>query len=82
MRSSLQSLLEWLNVEMRDEALFEKLESQKQTNKGHDRNYDIQGCDVASPVMRDDTKAMLERFYEPWNEMLSMQLGREMWQYT
>lgn len=78
----MQSLLEWLEVEVPDAAALDKLEQKRRVNEGHDANPKVQGCNGDTPFMRDDTKLMLEEFYQPWNEMLSKQLGREMWVYT
>lgn len=79
---NMQSLLEWLEVELPDAATMEKLEDKHLVrNRGHANNPKIPGCEIERPVMRDDTKKMLEDFYTPWNEMLNKQLGREMWQY-
>lgn len=78
----MQSLLEWLEVEQPDAAALERLKQKERENVGHDANPDVPGCEVKRPVMRDDTRAMLEVFYKPWNEMLAKQLGRELWQYA
>lgn len=82
-RACVQSLLNWLALEVPDKSTMEALNNKETGNRGHDANPSIPGCEAESEhTMRDDTKSMLEIFYMPWNDMLSKQLGREMWNYT
>ena len=68
-------------MEAPDAETMAEVESDDLRNKGHIKSSKIEGCKLEKPVMREDTRKMLQDFYKPWNEMLAKQLERETWQY-
>jgi hypothetical protein len=81
-RYLLQHLLKWLDIKGPQEEELDQALGTK-ANRGHATSSNVPGCDISpTPPMRSDTKTMLEQFYAPFNQMLSMQLGREMWSYS
>lgn len=78
----LQRILDWIGVSRPDESTWARVMA-KQANRGHTASSRIPGCTGDRPKMLPETRALLEEFYSPWNEMLVAQLGQSYsWDYT